>query len=68
MDTLQKEIATNAKNIADVEKIAGDAIVTNIIDNANKKVDSSNKATANVTSNKQRKGNVIQIEMNLLIK
>ena len=64
--TLQKEIATNAQNIADVEKIAGDAIVSNIIDNANKKVDSSNKTTANVTSNKQKeKDTVIQNENEL---
>ncbi len=63
---LQKEIETNAKNIADVEKVAGESIVKNIVDNANKKVDSSNKTTKAVTDNKKKeKDEVIQKENDL---
>lgn len=63
---LQKEVETNAKNIADVEKVAGESIVKNIVDNANKKVDSSNKTTKAVTDNKKKeKDEVIQKENDL---
>jgi hypothetical protein len=48
VSTLQNEIATNAKNIADIEKIAGTAIVDNIINNANKKVESNSKANEKI--------------------